>query len=93
MCPDPGNPNNKMQIDIEFTEPGHWGVTEKTFTYPEAGFFPQPISCILVQDLSTDGKGGTVSIPDGGLYAKRITIKLRSQPGHGLHYKIQIYTK
>ncbi|CAH1988045.1 unnamed protein product [Acanthoscelides obtectus] len=68
------------------------GAIERTYSYPESGFFLNPITCILIQDLSADGKGGTVSVLDGGLYSKRLTIKLRSLSGHGLHYKIQIYT-
>ncbi|VEN64794.1 unnamed protein product [Callosobruchus maculatus] len=92
ICPKPGDAANKLQIDTNINEPGHWGVTERTYSYPEGGFFANPITCILVQDLSSDGKGGSVSTLEGGLNAKRLTIKLRSQPGHGLNYKIQIYT-
>ncbi|CAH1983146.1 unnamed protein product [Acanthoscelides obtectus] len=92
ICPKPSDPNNQLQVDVELNEPGHWGAIERTYSYPESGFFLNPITCILIQDLSADGKGGTVSVLDGGLYSKRLTIKLRSLSGHGLHYKIQIYT-
>nr|CAI5851278.1 unnamed protein product [Callosobruchus analis] len=83
---------NILQVNAEINEPGHWGVIERTLTYPQDGFFENAISCILIQDLSSDGKGGTVSTSEGGLYARRLTITLRSLFGHGLHYRIQIYT-
>ncbi|CAH1988047.1 unnamed protein product [Acanthoscelides obtectus] len=92
ICPTPPTTTSNLLIDTEINEPAHWGVIERTYAYPEAGFFSAKIACILVQDLSTDGKGGTVSTVEGGLNAMRLVIKLRSTSGHGLHYRIQIYS-
>ncbi|CAH1983149.1 unnamed protein product [Acanthoscelides obtectus] len=91
-CKDPAAPGN-LQVETAIHEEPHFLHTvEKTITLPESGFFTKAITCILVEDLKTDGSGGIVSITEGGLNQFRVSLHFVSKWGKGLDYRIQIYT-
>ncbi|CAH1988046.1 unnamed protein product [Acanthoscelides obtectus] len=92
ICPNIPTDPSRLLIDTEIDEPASWGAMERIYAFPEAGVFSAKIACILVQDVSIDGRGGSASIVAGGLNALRLVIKLRSNPGHELRYRIQIYS-
>ncbi|XP_074029972.1 uncharacterized protein [Leptinotarsa decemlineata] len=91
-CPDVSKAN-VLTLDLEKHKSATVGSTTLDFRLPESGLFHQPISCIVITDLSTDGSGGDVSIIFGGIGSRTVEINIVSQLLKGLDYRVQIYSE
>ncbi|XP_044736397.1 probable salivary secreted peptide [Chrysoperla carnea] len=68
-------------------------IGTKDVKFPEIAGIPlgPTISFIKVTDQYQNGEGGYVSIYEGGVGQKTVTMHLKSQRGHGFNFIIEIY--
>lgn len=68
-------------------------VVDFTIRYPSYGYSNATIKYVSVNDLKTDGTGGYPYLKQGGVGYRNVTIYLKSQRNHGLHFNVTIYGK
>lgn len=64
-------------------------TVEKTFTAPKY----QIITQVSALDQKTNGNGAHASLLKGGPGHNNVTLKFKSQRGHGINFKVQIYAR
>lgn len=63
------------------------------FFIPQGIISYRPISAIRAIDLNSDGNGANVTIINGGINSTSVQLKFKSKRNHGIHFKLDIYTK
>ena len=61
---------------------------KKTFNVPN-----HVITQVSALDMQTDGNGATATWLGGGNGYDKITLKFKSQRGHGINFRVEIYGK
>lgn len=68
-------------------------TVEERITYPPKGVInTRPIQAIRAYDQKTNGNGATASIVAGGINQTTVTVLFKSKRGHGIHFKLEVYT-
>ncbi|XP_053981994.1 probable salivary secreted peptide [Hylaeus volcanicus] len=64
-------------------------VDEKSFNTP----MYEQITAIQVLDQKTDGNGAYASIVSGGPGSNSVSLRFKSQRGHGINFIVEVYAR
>ncbi|KAG7206236.1 hypothetical protein KM043_003628 [Ampulex compressa] len=85
-------PGDRLVLSDIVVKPSAWmkvQVAQKVFQIARY----QRITQIKALDQKTNGNGAYASIVRGGLGHSNVTMKFKSQRGHGINFRVELYGK
>lgn len=85
-------PGDRLVLSENIIKNSKWlqvVTAEKTFRAPRY----QIITQVSALDQKTNGKGAFASLIKGGPGHNNVTLKFKSQRGHGINFRVQIYAR
>lgn len=85
-------PGDRLSLTETVVKESKWMrkvIVEKTFPVP----WPSTITQVEALDQKTNGNGAVASILQGGPGSSSVTIRFKSQRGHGINFRVEIYSR
>ena len=85
-------PGDRLVLRQNVIKNSSWGrivVEERTFNVSKW----ERITMVQALDQKTNGNGAYASITNGGPGNQNVTIRLKSQRGHGINFIIELYSR
>ncbi|CAK9819026.1 Probable salivary secreted peptide [Anthophora plagiata] len=85
-------PGDRLVLSQNVVKPSAWMrvvVEEKTFNVSKW----ERITMVRALDQKTNGNGAYASILNGGPGSNNVTIRFKSQRGHGINFVVELYSR
>lgn len=85
-------PGDRLSLTQTVVKDSKWMrkvIVEKTFVVP----WPSTITQVEALDQKTNGNGAVASILQGGPGSNSVTIRFKSQRGHGINFRVNLYAR